>query len=316
MIRWLKDGVGDPSEQEVELYPEHQLRVTKSGQVAVDLGSREIHEIIRDDWHRRKKDGTRDELMREIRRRMQPIRSVDLDVKVVEETPEVSLITQEIRFETEGGLEIGGVLLAPRNEGRKPAVLVVETGEAPSALARQLAKKGNVVLALNPRGLPASERTSQRRLVGDWMPNTRAWFIGGNMPGMRAHDIRRGVDFLAERDDVAAGSIRAVAREVAGVWLLMAAADDPRIAKIWLDGTPHSLRAAFDNPLHRDLHDAIIPGFALHWDLDDLTDALDGRSVLWTDPTDWMGHTVKLEGDYRYRVMLEPDDALVEEFLR
>ena len=41
----------------------------------------------------------------------------------------------------------------------------------------------------------------------------------------------------------------------------MAAAQDPRIGKIWLDQTPHSLRAALEVPITRDLHDAVIPGF-------------------------------------------------------
>ena len=52
-------------------------------------------------------------------------------------------------------------MLVPRNAGRKPAVLVVETGDAPSPLARQLAAKGNVVLAMNPRGIPDGNITSQ-----------------------------------------------------------------------------------------------------------------------------------------------------------
>src|SRR6266849_5259890 len=33
MIRWLKDGKGDAHEQEIPLYPDYELQVTKSGQV-------------------------------------------------------------------------------------------------------------------------------------------------------------------------------------------------------------------------------------------------------------------------------------------
>lgn len=43
-----------------------------------------------------------------------------------------------------------------------------------------------------------------------------------------------------------------------------------------------------------DLFDAVIPGFALHWDLDDLVKAMGARPVLWTDPTDWMRRVVAL----------------------
>jgi hypothetical protein len=41
-----------------------------------------------------------------------------------------------------------------------------------------------------------------------------------------------------------------------------------------------------------ELSDAVIPGFLLHWDLDDLTKAMGARQVLWTDPTNWMGRVV------------------------
>ena len=39
-------------------------------------------------------------------------------------------------------------------------------------------------------------------------------------------------------------TIRAMARGVKGIWLLMAAAVDSRIGKVWLDRMPYSLRAA------------------------------------------------------------------------
>ena len=44
-----------------------------------------------------------------------------------------------------------------------------------------------------------------------------------------------------------------------GIWLLLAAAADPRIGKVWLDRTPYSLRAALQNTLNMDLFDASFP---------------------------------------------------------
>jgi hypothetical protein len=52
------------------------------------------------------------------------------------------------------------------------------------------------------------------------------------------------------------------------------------------------------------LFDAVIPGFSLHWDLSDLTEAMGKRSVLWTDPTNWMGRVVWLGAPFRYRYVL------------
>jgi hypothetical protein len=211
-------------------------------------------------------------------------------------------------------LELSAALLVPRSEGRKSAVLIVETGEAPSAMARQIAGKGNVVLALNPRGIP--DGTGTRRALGDWLPNTRAWLIGLNLPALRAYDIRRGVELLAAREDVDAAAIRGVARGASGVWLLMAAATGAPFQRIWLDGTPASLRGALDNPLHRQLHTVVVPGLLLNGDLEDLAKAFGRENVLWTDPTDWMGKVKPVEGQYQYSVFGEDNGPFIEAFLR
>ena len=96
----------------------------------------------------------------------------------------------------------------------------------------------------------------------------------------------------------------------------MASAIDPRIGKIWLDQTPYSLRAALEVPITRDLHDAVIPGFALHWDLSDLVKAIAPRSVLWTDPTDWMRKVIPHLDGFLYRTFEEPDDHFLSELMK
>jgi hypothetical protein len=190
-----------------------------------------------------------------------------------------------------------------------------------ASLAERIANTGRVVLELEPRDAPGE---GERPYVGNWLTNARANRIGRNLPAMRAHDILRGVDLLASRSDVDPASIRATARGVKGIWLLLAAAVDSRIATVWLDRTPYSLRAALENSMNTDLFDAVIPGFALHWDLDDLTKAMADRPVLWTDPSNWMGHPVALGLTFRYRYTIgdttdlhdDQDNAYLEEFVR
>jgi hypothetical protein len=160
--------------------------------------------------------------------------------------------------------------------------------------------------------------------VGNWLTNARANQIGRNLPAMRAHDILRGVDMLAARDDVDRVSIRATARGVKGIWLLLAAAIDSRIGKIWLDRTPSSLHAALERSMNSDLFDAVIPSFVLHWDLDDLVKAMGDRPVLWTDPSNWMGRLAPPAPGFRYRYVIgdttdlhnQQDDEYIAEFLR
>jgi cephalosporin-C deacetylase-like acetyl esterase len=307
MIRWLAGGRGEAAEQPVELHADYELQVTKTGQVSTDLGSRDVYEVIRDDFERLRRPGTQAEMLADLRQRSPEPPAGAPEFRTVEETRTAGLVTRRIAFETEPGLELRGALLAPRAPGPKPGVLVVETEEAPSPAAVEAARAGAVVLSLLVRGEPEK---------ADWLPNTRAALIGRSLQGLRAYDIRRGLSLLAAQPDVDPARLRAAARGVAGTWLLVAAALDGRISGLWLDRTPHDLRSALDNPLHRGLYDAVLPGFLLHWDLPDLVRAIEPRRLLWTDPTDWIGGVVVLGPKYLYRPFEAPDRRYIEALLQ
>jgi dienelactone hydrolase len=329
MIRWLKDGQGDFHEQPVHLYNNFELLVTPTGHVDDIPGSRKVYQLILDDFHAKMRPGTIPELQAELRRLKIPSEGASPEMTVLDEsnTPEVR--RQHIKFETEPGVEIEGNLYLPSSPpGRKPAALLVaDSGPyfqaaSTDSLASRMAKKGRVVLTLQPRDSPGED--THAPFVGNWITNSRANQIGLDLPALRAHDILRGVDLLTARSDVDPASIHASARGVKGIWLLLAAAADPRIGKVWLDRTPYSLRAALENTLNMDLFDAVIPGFALHWDLDDLTKAMGARPVMWTDPANWMNRIAALRGPYLYRYILgdttelanAQDDAYIDEFLK
>jgi cephalosporin-C deacetylase-like acetyl esterase len=316
MIRWLNDGKGDGREQSVETLPAHDLWATPRGQVSLDLAGREVYQIIRDRFEDRRAKSARDskELLAEVAKLTKPLQKTPLQARVTKQSRDVEWTSEEVVLETEPGIEVPGTLLVPRTEGRKPALLVIDSNSAPMPLALEAARKGAVVFVLAPRGMPY--KSDNRPFAGDWAMNTRAWLVGRNLSGMRAFDIRRGVEWLAARPEVDAGSIRAFARAEAGVWLLLAAAGDERIQRVWLDKTPYSLCATLDRPLNRNLHAAILPGFCLAWDLADLAKAIGTRSLLWTDPTDWLGNIVPLEGEFRYRGFGEGDGRFLEELLK
>jgi cephalosporin-C deacetylase-like acetyl esterase len=327
MIRWLKDGQGDFHEQPVKMYTNQELLVTATGHVDDLPGSRKLYELIFDRYRARKQQGTTEALLTELRRLNIPSDGRAPALTSSDDVTSEEIREEHIRFESEPGIEISGKLYTPRSGGRTEAVLVIadkaNTYWIPSteSLARRIAKTGRVVLEIQPRD---SHGEGERPFVGNWLTNSRANQIGLNLPAMRAHDILRAVDVLAARPNVDSGLVRALARGVRGIWLLLAAAVDTRLGKIWLDRTPASIRAALSNPMNTDLFDAVIPGFALHWDLDDLVRAMGNRSVLWTDPANWMGHPVALEGPFRYRHVLgdttdlhdAEDNAFIAEFIR
>jgi hypothetical protein len=254
---------GSATDQVVKMFPDHELWATAKGQVSGQ--SRDIYEIIRDDLEARKKPGDLKAYLKNL-------------VDAQDDSP--NLI---VRY------------MGP--EAPEKVTLLVQTYQVePTARFKELAASGAAAYVV-PRGLPMP---ASNLLSGDWITNTRAWLIGRNLPAMRVRDILKAVDNLAARG---AKEITVEASDVAGIWALEAAAIDSRINALKLERTPYSIRLAFQSPVHRNLHDVVMPGFALMGDLGDLVSMLtqSGRKISWKDPTDWMRNVVPVSGStYTY----------------
>ena len=263
MIRWLNDGKGNAKEEPIELLPDHDLRVTERGQV----DGRELYQIIA---ATPRLQGTPSELQGFVR-------------ELVERNPP---LIRSFRVLPEG-----------KRAARGPAVVLVQDNLDPGPEAKRLLAEGSVVALVAPSG---RGQDGERPRSGNWMNNTRAWLVGRNLPAMHAAEINAVVNEIASRSDVDTSRISARASGVTGISLLLAAAVNPQLGSVMLQRTPHSVRAAIDSPLHTNLHDAVMPGFALKWDLADLRDLVRPRPVVWQDPTDWMGNVVSLGAGYTY----------------
>jgi hypothetical protein len=226
MLRWLNDGKGSPSEEKVDVVPDHMLWATERGQVQGRDVSQIIAEVSRP-------QGPQDGLVQYVR-----------------------------------------------------ALLRANPANA-SAPAANLKVQDSTIIVTTP---------ASSRLSGNWLPNTRAWLIGHNLPAMRASEIVEQARLLQSKGL----QPKVSAKGVAGVWALLAAVAEPAIQEVLLDGTPVSFESALTAPVHRNLHDAVIPGFSLRWDLEDLVRDIAPRKVRWRNPTDWMGNIVLLKGDYEY----------------
>ncbi len=324
MIRWLKDGRGDPADQPVKQYTNRELRVTQGGNVEEEPGSRKLYQVIRDEVPSRLQPRSVADLQAELRRLGVPSSGAPPVVKVREESAGSDYRVLQLSIESEPGVEIAAKLYLPGRPGRNPAVVVVEEKRRPvplyvtpsqstAALCDAMARAGAVVLELEPRDSPTYDG---RPFLGNWLTNERFDLVGLNLPALRAHDILRGVDLLASRPEVDPAAIRGYARGAKGFWLLLAAAVDPRLSRLWLDRTPRRLRDAFEGAMTYNLFEALIPGFACHWDFPDLLKAIGERPVLRTDPANWMNQVVDAGPGFRYRYVGEPDAGYVEEFLR
>lgn len=263
MIRWLKDGKGDAREQPVDPLPDHDLLVTEHAQV----GGRDLYQIIASEP---RQNGTQEELrtyLTALMSRNQPL------------------------------VQATAILPSTAGATRRPAIVLVQRTLDAGSDARKLVEQGNVVILVAPQGAGDVECCS---FAGNWLNNTRAWLVGRNLPAMHAAEINQAVEIALRRSDVDPQRIGVRATGVAGIWLLLASAVNPRIGNIVLDRTPHSLRTAIESPVHQSLHDAVIPGFALKWDLQDLRRLSLPRRVEWKNPTDWTGNIVTVPGDFEY----------------
>jgi cephalosporin-C deacetylase-like acetyl esterase len=325
MNRWLAGGKLDPRDRPVKLYTNLELQVTASGNVDGEPGSRKLWQIIAEEFRARRQKRGVPELLAELRRLGVPTRGPAPATTTTSSNEGPDFRIEEIRFESEPGVPVSARLYLPKTAGRKPAVvmfeekrlrvpLYVQLSQSTAAIAEALARSGQIVMEVDPRDSPNANEG--RPFLGNWVTNERAELVGRNLAALRAHDLLVAVDVLAARSDVDARSIRGYARGVKGVWLMLAAAVDQRLGKIWLDRTPWSIAAALEGPLASHLFDAMIPRFALHWDFQDLVSAIGDRRVFWSDPTNWMNRVVPLGAPYRYRYVGEGDAPLVEEFLR
>ena len=133
------------------------------------------------------------------------------------EVPPAQLGTayEDVTLETSDGLELEGWYVPSRNGA---AVIVFPGRSGTRKQARMLARNGYGVLLYDRRGEGASE--------GD--PNGWGWDFD--------KDIRAGIDFLKQRDDVDRGRIGGLGLSVGGEMLLQTAAETSDLAAVVSEG--------------------------------------------------------------------------------
>jgi hypothetical protein len=187
-------------------------------------------------------------------------------------------------------------------------VFIVPYADEPSAnRARELARHGHKVLLVKLPGYPMAG--NQGRLSGDWITHTRAWLAGMSLPLLRAEELLAVVREQLPRHE----RVVLHAWGVGGIPVLLAARAEPGLAAVWLERTPLSLRQAFASPVHRNLHEAVIPGWLSHEDFPQLM----GPKTFWVDPTDWNENILHNAGaPYYFRTFEQPLDEVLAQLWR
>ncbi|MBI2302747.1 MAG: hypothetical protein HYU66_27900 [Armatimonadetes bacterium] len=134
------------------------------------------------------------------------------------------------------------------------------------AVAADLAA-GRMVLCIDPRG------TGETRAEGqsDWQMYLSSVTLGRHYAAMRAWDVRRAVDCLLARGDVATVALGVSGGPLAGLTGLLAAACDPRLARVEVEQLLHSYRGQPDfGELNQAGQLGIVPNLLPVADVEDL----------------------------------------------
>jgi cephalosporin-C deacetylase-like acetyl esterase len=299
---WLAGVEDSGPEPEIPMSTPEELRCTATGQVATSLGGETVFSLnqkrlagIKAKRPARAADMAR--LAGNIAR-YEP-HAGPLEVRNYGRIARDRYSIEKLVYSSEPGILIPALLYVPDGRvAKKPGVLLVDgNGKMASASdAEMFAGSGMVVLTIDARGFGESRVAADMsgsefdRYFGDYDDAMTALLVGKNLVGMRAGDILRGIDLLAERADVDPARIHACGIGSGAVPLLFASVLDTRIRRIALDGMLASYESVVTNKVHRQVFENVIPGVLKSLDLPDLAAALVPREVWIVSGTDPLGH--------------------------
>lgn len=296
MSKWLKGVEDDGVEPKFPLATEAELQCTKTGQVGGDtvftLNQRRAKAVR----------ATAPDVVAAARKRT----GYEPGAGAPRVTPYGTSNRNGYRiekfvYESEPGITIPAVLAIPATGAGKRKAIIYADGGGKAMAAAKLANwmaEGKVVLAIDIRGLGESavERRANDPWFGDDSSIQAALLIGRTMVGMRALDITRAVDLLANRPDVDASGIEAIGIGRASVPMLYAAAFDKRIQAVELEGLLESYQSIIDTRIHRQVFEHMAQGAIRDYDLPDLVKAIAPRRVSIRSKVDAMGEPLAAGG--------------------
>jgi cephalosporin-C deacetylase-like acetyl esterase len=320
--RWLKGVEDQKPEADVSIASEAELWCTESGQVATSLGGETVISLNQKrveqlrhkppEWTAAAQLETyRSQIRKDVRRLVGLASAQGSNAERPLAVSSFGLIErsgyriEKLVYESEPGIQVPALLFVPEgSQGRKPAVIYVHgrgkaAGASASGDVEQLVQAGFVVLSVDLRGMGETQVSSDgedfSRYFGDYESAMTALLVGKPLVGMRARDVRRGLDLLAGRSEVDPNRISAFGKDKGAVPVLYAALLDDRIKKLALEGMLTSYHAVTSARIHRQVFEDVIVGGLKSFDLPDLVATLSPRPVWIVDASDPLGHRADIK---------------------
>ncbi len=299
MRRWLLKQDDAPTEPDFAIRRQPELQCTRTGQVLSELKGKSVFDLnaeAADSLARqRPANRSRDELLNEVRRLI-GLRAVPKLVGPREagEVKREGYAIRKLLFETEPGIKVPALLFEPAEATSRPLVVYVHgAGKAaeagPGGAIEKLVKAGQRVLAVDLRGMgETAPGVAARNRTNYFGVDFKEAFLGIhlNRPllGQRVYDLLTVIDALGRYGRTEGATIQVIGVGSAGPIVLHAAALEPRIQRVTVQGAIASWSAVVHSPISYDQLINVVPGALKVYDLPDLATAIAPRTVKIEDP--------------------------------
>jgi cephalosporin-C deacetylase-like acetyl esterase len=316
LSRWAYNRKGPASEPDLQaeapetLYctPNGSLRYSHKGETIFSLMAKKQVSIepasiaqIKELLHYRKYDGP-------------------LDVRERVVTQRRGYAVQKLEFLSEPGIYIPAWVFMPERPAQSAALYITESGKEAAGvefgLYERLAREGTLIIAADVRGIgetrpphmPSGQSNNQFSHLFDTETAMAymCWYMDESLFGMRVQDVVRSVDFALSRPDVRASNLRVIGKGAGALWVLYAAALDPRITDAVCERGLLTYRSLTQVDRYTQSAGIFIRDVLKHFDLPQVAAVVADRKLTLVSPVDPMKRAVPIpEAAAAYKVAAE-----------
>jgi cephalosporin-C deacetylase-like acetyl esterase len=294
--RWFYNREGPAAEPELQLEEPETLYCTPNGSIRYSHQGQTIFSLMLKKQARlaAQRKSPVPGIQAEIRRLLHiKDSSQPLEPREVVTTPRKGYRIQKLEFLSEPGVYIPTWVYLPDGPraSRTPILFLNDRGIRIDGMEfgvlEKLARKGHLVVAVEVRGIgetaPSQPGDAEETL------QYLLWEVGQSLLGMRVQDVMRSVDYVLSRADVDKNGVHAIGKGRGALWLLYAAALDPRIRSAVCDGGLISYsHLASVNRYVQDA-DVFVLDVLKSFDLPDVAAAVAPRRLTLLSPVDYTG---------------------------
>ena len=298
--RWFYGREGPKDEPDYQVEPAENLYCTPNGSLRYSRQGETVFSLLLKKQAQLPPPGSSPARAEDIKKLIRyPERGGALDVRPLVTTRRRRYSIEKLEFLSEPGIYVPAWVFVPESAGRRQPILYVhEAGKQAdgmeSGVLEQLARRGQLAVAVDVRGIgdttpphPGEDSRGLFEHVDDveTVLTYMAWEMDESLFGMRVRDVVRSVDYALSRSDASQDGVRVIGKGMGALWVLFAAALDPRIRALVCDRGLLSYRALTASNRHLHGANVFIPDVLKHFDLPDVAAAVAPRPLALISPT-------------------------------